>query len=222
MNPRTVLELGTLVKNFEELNTRYGIYTANAVIFHDLEYLYCINRLEPNVQIKSATQFDNVTFTLANSSTSEAKVVGGMTDFERKKHFINLQGAPEIKDLESTVYSSEFSTVESINAEGDVDRVTLRDETTKLNYIYEHNPLSIQQQINEKIITDQFVSFIVIDSPISFFKPYKTYTFVVDSQYNNLDIADHRYRLAYLEFGISKEGAGYESSIQTMLYRINK
>ena len=218
---RAVLELGTLVGNFDELNMRYGIYTANAVLFHDLERLYCINRLEPNVIIKSSTEFDTVTFVLINSSNPESHVIGGTTDFQRKKHFINLQGAPEIMPYDESVYLSEFSNLESIDNKGDVNTLTLRNNWTKLNYIYKHNRLSEQQQINEKLLTDQFVSFIT-HSPISYFKPYKTYTFVTDTQYNNLDISDHRYRLLYLEFGISKEGAEYESSIQPIIYRVNK
>lgn len=219
--PRTVLELGTLVGNIDELNTRYGIYTAKALIFHDLEYLYCLNRIQPNIQLKSTTEFDTVTFILANSSTPDAKLCGGVTDTARKTHFINLPGAPEITDYDTMINSMEFSTVESIDYEGTVDVTTLKSDDAKMEYIYEHNPLSTQQEINERILTDQVVSMIIADSPISFFKPYKTYNFLVDTQYSNLDIAGHQYRLNYLEFGITKEGSGYESTIQLMLYRID-
>lgn len=222
VNDETVLEMGTLVNNVDELNTRYGIYTANALIFYDFERLYCINRLEPNVIIKSATEFDNVTFTLINSADPESKVIGGTTDYERKKHFINLNGAPEIRDIKDDVYSSEFSTLESIDAIGEVNKFTVKDNITRLNYIYKHNPLTQQYQVNEKLLTDQFVSFILSYCPISFFKMYKTYTFVVGSQYTNLDIENHRYRLLYLEFGITKEGSEYESSTQVILYRVRE
>lgn len=219
--PRVVLEMGTLVGNIDELNKRYGIYTANALVFHDLENLYCLNRIKPNVEIKSTTQFDSVTFILANSSTPEAKLAGGSTDFGRKTHFINLPGAPEIQDYKPVINSAEFANIETIDADGTVDKITLKNDDTKMQYMYNHNPLSVQQEINERIVTDQIVSFIIADSPISVFKPHKTYNFIVDTQYSNLDLSNHLYRLQYLEFGIAKDGSNYESTIQMILYRVS-
>lgn len=219
---KVVLSLGSLVSNIDELNMRYGIYSAGVILFHDLTNLYCINRVTPNIEIPSTNDFDSVTFLLPNPNAPEITMSGGYTDFEMKKHYIMLNGKPEIYDYKAMINPVEFSTMETIDAQGTVDKITLDPESTKMNYRYKHNTLSVDQEINEKIITDQIVTFTIADSPISFFKPHKTYNFITDTMYNVLDLNNHIYRLNYLEFGIAREGAYFESTMQIKMVRVSK
>lgn len=216
-----VLTFNTLYSNIEDLNTRYGIYTSKPLVFHDLNNFYCLNRAEPNIVLKSVDEFDAVTMILINGLNPESKVVGGCTDMQSKTHFINMQGPPEINDYNTNINMVQFANIEAIDSDGNVSKQSLNSKNATSRYIYEHNPLSKQQEINENILHDQIVSFELADSPISFFKPYKTYTFITDSQYNDLDLSNHRYRLEYLEFGMTKEGHLFESSMKVTLSRIS-
>lgn len=217
-----MLSFATLKNNITDLNERYGIYTSAPLVFHDYINLYCLNRAEPNIVLNSANDFNDVVFLLINALNVESKVIGACTDISMRTHFINIQGAPEINDFNTNLPAVEFANVESVDANsGVVKSKSLNSTNATATYIYDQNPLSTQQAINEHILHDQTVSFEISDSPISVFKPYKTYSFITDSQYQDLDISGHKYRLNYIEFAMTKEGHQFESSMRVTLTRVS-
>ena len=93
-----ILPLGDLIGNIDVLNKTYGIYDSYPIIYYDLQYLYCINRMNPNIVLPSATNFGNITFILKNPTTPEHQISGSCTDVATKTHYINLREEPKIND----------------------------------------------------------------------------------------------------------------------------
>ena len=78
------LPMGDLINNINTLDTSYGLYDAEPIIYYDYKYLYCINRLKPDIIIKSAKEFGNITLLLLNEENPEHNVVGSYDDSEHK------------------------------------------------------------------------------------------------------------------------------------------
>lgn len=215
-----IIPIGDLVSNIDILNKSYGLYSSYPIIYYDLHYLYCIDRITPNIVIPSIVDFNAVTFIIKNSNDPEAKIPGGYNDLQSKTHYINLQGAPSIIDKSTQINSTQFATIQSIDTNGDISKVTLNDSSTKLNYIYKHNDLTIDQEINEKYRTDMIVSFIIADSPISIFRPYKTYRFLPSSEHSELKLDNKEFRLSTTSFSMQRSGTDFTHTISVNLYKI--
>lgn len=216
-----VLPIGDLIHNIDLFNKSYGLYKSYPIIYHDLRYLYCIDRISPNIIIPSVVDYNTVTFILKNTTFAESKIPGGYSDQKSKIHYINLQGPPVIVDNSTQINSTQFATVQAVDANGNISKVTLDANSTKLNYIYKHNDLTMEQEVNEKYRTDMNVSVTMADSPVTIFRPYKQYFFNPDTQYMSLKLQNKVFRLSTMTFTLHKDGSeNYIHSIKADLYKI--
>lgn len=216
-----VLPIGDLIDNIDLLNKSYGLYTSYPIIYYDLSYLYCIDRITPNIVIPSVVDYDTVTFILKNSTVAEAKIPGGYNDSKSKTHYINLQATPTIIDNSTQINNTQFATIQSVDADGNVSKITLDPNSTKLNYIYKHNELTMEQEVNEKYRTDTTISVIATECPVTIFRPYKQYLFNADTEYSSLKLQNKTFRLSSLVFTLHKNGSNeFIHSVQANLYKI--
>ena len=217
------LPLGDLIGNIDTLNKVYGLYDSYPIVYYDLEYLYCVNRFNPNIILPKATDYSNITFILMNPSKPDRQVTGSCNDAETKTHYINLRTPPEINDTTARSTSTKFATVTSIDKEGTVNKSTIDDNATALKYVYEQNDMTVDQVVNENMIGHQ-ISLQINNSAVSFLKPYKTLTFDVDTQFTELGITGVEYRLIAWTLTINRQGATPEDCKymhDTSIYIIN-
>lgn len=215
-----IIPLDNLVGNINALNKAYGLYNAYPIIYHDLKYLYCINRIEPNVIIPSSTDFNEVVLVLKNSIDETSKIPGAATDIASKSHYVNLQGSPVVEDYSTHVDKTQFATIASVDNNGNVTKTTLNDTSTKINFIYQHNEMTVDQEINEKLRTDMTVTVALADCAASVFTPYKSYTFDIDTQYTTLDLQKKTFRLGSQIINFKKNGTDFTESTTLSLYKI--
>lgn len=208
--PYVMLPLGDLVGNIDTLNTVYGIYNAYPIIYYDLQYLYCINKYEPNITLPTATDFGTIKFIIANPDTSDQQVPGSYTDMESKTHYINLINEPVIYDYTPKQTSTKFSTITAIDVDGVVSKTTVDDNATKLKYIYQQNSMTVDQLKNEQL-NGLNIDVSLNDSAVSFIKPFKTVLFEPDTQYLNLGIDGKEFRITKWSISITREGTGEKS-----------
>lgn len=202
-----ILPLGDLIGNIDVLNKTYGIYDSYPIIYYDLQYLYCINRMNPNIVLPSATDFGNITFILKNPTTPEQQISGSCTDVATKTHYINLREEPKINDYTNMITSTKFSTIGSIDVDGKFVKTTLDNDATTLKYVFEQNAMTVDQIVNENMNGPTIV-MAVNSIAASMLKPYKNITFDVDTQYTNLGLEGHIYRLNAWNLSITREGTG--------------
>lgn len=188
------LPMGDLIDNINTLDTSYGLYDAEPIIYYDYKYLYCINRLKPDIIIKSAKEFGNITLLLLNEENPEHNVVGSYDDSEHKTHYINLQTMPEVLDTSERRTSTKFATLMTVASDGTINQQTMDPETTKVRFLREYNELSQDKYINSEML-GHVVTVHTNSCCISFIKPYKTFLFEVDSQYRDKKLTGHEYRL---------------------------
>ena len=218
--PKVVLPLNTLIGNIKALNSKYGLYDCNPIVFWDMKYLYCLNKREPNAHMEdTATDFGTVTFTLYNPDDDHHLIRGSFDDPNSSTHFINLEDPPHIRDDSYQDTNTKTSTVITVDKDGAVNSDTTIDEdATKATYIYADNALSKAQVINE-MITGPVVSVVAKDSSVRFLRPYKDYNFQVGSTYTNLNLTGKTFRLLQYSLGIRREGSsGYLNDVGMVLY----
>lgn len=202
--PYVSIPLGDLVSNINTFNHGYGIYDSNPIIYYDYKYIYCLNIINPDITIQSASEFGNISFILLNTSNPEHNVVGSNTDMNARTHFINLQNPPRIIDVSDKDTSTKFSTVVSIDSSGKVDKNTVDETATKVKFIRQYNELTSTQLINQTL-QGHILQLSTNSCCISFLKPYKSYAFDVDTQYSDKDLSGHDYRLIQWTLHIERD-----------------
>lgn len=200
------LPLGDLIGNIDTMNKVYGLYDSYPIVYYDMEYLYCVNRFNPNIILPKATDYSNITFILMNPDLPDRQITGSCNDPETKTHYINLRTPPAINDNTARVTSTKFATVTSVDKEGTVNKSTIDDKATALKYVYAQNDMTVDQVVNESMIGHQ-ISLQINNSAVSFLKPYKTITFDVDTQFTELGITGKEYRLIAWTLTINRQGA---------------
>ena len=218
--PKVVLPLNTLIGNIKTLNTKYGLYDCDPIIFWDMKYLYCLNKREPNTQMEdTATDFGTVTFTLYNPDDEHHLIRGSYDDPDTSTHYINLESPPHIRDDTYQDSHTKTSTIITVDKDGTVDNDTTIDENaTKATYIYAENELTKKQVLNE-MITGPTVDVVAKDSSVKFLRPYKDYNFQVGSTYENLNLTKRTFRLLQYSLGIRRDGsAEYINDVGMVLY----
>lgn len=201
-----ILPLGDLVGNIDTLNKAYGLYESYPIIYYDMEYLYCINKVKPNVTIRSASDFGTVTMIMKNPNSPESRITGSYTDYTAKTHYINLNQVPTILDQTIQDGSTKFATLTTINSDGTVQKETIDNEATKLQYAYAFNELTMDQLINETL-TGHSVNIVTENCCISCLRPWKSFNFDVDTMYMDLGLTGHDYRLINWKMEGRREGA---------------
>lgn len=213
-----VIPLQDLVHNIYHINHTYGLYDCVPIIYHDLTYLYCLSKRNPDIIMEDTTEYGNVTFILLDPSDPAHEVTGSCDDDENKTHWINLNAPPGIYDESTRDTSAKFSTITTVNAKGEVTKTTLDEDATALAYLYAITDLTEDQMKNE-FISGHFVSIKALNSSVRFVKPYKDYTFVTGDSYINLGLAGNTYRLLGWVLGIHREGThNYLSEVTMTLY----
>ncbi|MCM1230059.1 MAG: hypothetical protein NC489_08000 [Ruminococcus flavefaciens] len=216
--PDFVLPLGDLVTNIDHMNTEYGLYDCNPIIYYDFTNMYCISKVKPNIIAPSATDYGTITFILLNPEKPDHEISGSYDDAATKTHWMNLQVEPHISDTRTRDTSTKLSTLTSVNSKGEVNKTTLNDDATRLKYIYATNELTEQQLMNETM-TGPTLSIRLPNVTVRPLKPYKDYTFEADTSYDNLDLNNHIFRILGWTLGIQREGAvEYLSEITAELY----
>lgn len=172
-----ILPPGNLIDNIDVLNRRYGIYNSYPIIYYDFNFLYCINKVAPNIVIPSSVDFDTVTFILKNISDPSHLIYGSGIDQSSKTHYTNLQSAPTINDKTIQSTTSKFSTLATVDYNGNVSKTTLDANSTALIYETAHNSYTSDQIINE-IMSGPVLTISTYNAGISFMTPYKTYLLI--------------------------------------------
>lgn len=205
------LPLGDLVSNITRLNTVYGLYSTYPIIYYDLHNLYCLNKIEPNITLPNATDFGTIMLILRNANTPDRQVPGSYNDMKNKVHYINLKNEPIIIDPSNKISSTKFATLTSINSSGTVNKRTVDEDATKLAYVYEQNDMTMDQVTNEQL-NGHIVTISANGTATSFIKPFKEVLFDPDTQYLNLDLTGHIYRIISWNLSITREGSGVNSN----------
>ena len=148
---------------------------------------------------------------MINPNSPERQISGSYTDLQTKAHYINVTEPPHINDLSDKINSTKFSTITAIYKNGKVDKTTLSDSDTALTYVYSQNNMTVDQVVNENM-QGHIVPIQVNNSAVSFLRPYKTVTFEVDTQFLNLGLHGHEYRIAGWSLSITREGQGLDGN----------
>lgn len=207
-----------LVHNIYHLNHTYGLYDCVPLIYHDLEYLYCLSKRKPDIVMDDTTEYGNVSFILLDPDDPAHDITGSCDDDKNKTHWINLNQPPDIYDESVRDTNAKFSTITTVNGKGEVTKTTLDDSATALIYVYAITDLTESQILNE-FISGHFIALKALNSSVRFIKPYKDYMFATGESYMNLGLAGNIYRLLGWVLGIHREGTNnYLSEVTMTLY----
>lgn len=213
------VSLGDLIANITEINERYGLYDARPIIYYDYKYLYCINPYDPDIMMESATEFGNVTFTIFNSSRAERNIVGSCTDLQTQTHYVNLRVYPKVQEVSEKDTNTKFSTVLSVDSTGGISKNTVDENATKMHFTRQMNSLTQQQLIHEKLHGHR-VNLTITNCCVSTLRPYKIYTFDVDTEYSDKGLTGHDYRLIGMDIFLERDE--YTRYIQTVEVRLQR
>lgn len=203
-----ILPLGDLIGNINTINQGYGVYSSYPIIYYDLINLYCIDKVAPNITMPLAKEYGNIVLMLKNMTVPDHQVTGSYNDPTSRTHFVNLTGVPAIDDYTAEIGSTKFSTVTSVDSQGNVNKTTVSEDATALNYVYAHSAHTVEQVINETMYGPT-VRVVAQNSSVLFLKPYKLVTFDMDTQYQNLGLdRGDIFRILNWSLSITREGAG--------------
>ena len=204
--------IGNLRANINSLNVNYGLYDSYPVLFYDYKYLYCINQYNPNIIMKDATEFGNISLLLLNKTTPQHNITGSCTDVTRQTHYINLTELPSIMNVAEKSTSTKFSTVMSVDSTGNVSKDTVDNNATSVRFMRQYNELTRQQTINQNLIGHK-IHITTENCGIQFLKPYKNFTFEVESEYYDKGLTGHTYRIDMMNVYINRDS--YDRDIHT-------
>lgn len=198
----------TLTGNIRTINNIYGVYSCDPIIYYDGEYLYCIDWLKPNIEMKSSSDFGNIVLMLDNDVEPDMNVTGSYNDPSSKTHFISMSQTPTILENEIESSSTQFATITTVDSKGNVQKDTVDSNATAAAYVYNENPNTANRKINEsQYLRQVFASF--SNTSIAFLKPYKIVTFQMGSQYSNLQLdSGNTYRIEGWTCEIIRETVG--------------
>lgn len=216
-----VFPYGDLIGNIMLLNHKYGIYNFTPTVYYDLHYLYCINRLNPNIVLQQHNDYGEVLFLLYNSTDPLREAEGAYDDTEAKTHVINIKQDPVITNVQQKKKSSKFSTVTTINKSGRVTKQNTgnttnttgnNDSSSAMAYAYAYNNLTQDQLINDNLAKGRTIDLVINNINISAIRPYKRYSFQVDTQFVNMDLNGKTFRIRAWGTVISRDGGRSEKS----------
>lgn len=176
-----VLKLGSLVKNVDSLNSMYGIWSSPMIIFDDYQYIYCIDRNNPNIVLPKATDYDTVLLMVSNARDGMRVARGSGNSSENRTHYVNLASEPAVEDNSTTTTKTEFGTIAAINSDGTVKKVTVDENSPKMKFVRGRNDMTVDQYVNTHLRNPIVVTVTAELTALSIFKPYKTYRFDVDN-----------------------------------------
>lgn len=203
------IPMNSLIENIDELNVYYGLYTCTPLVYWDylFDEMYCINRFDPNIILNSRTTFTSVQFRLRSVTDPKSIAVGSMDSLSEKMHFVAVNSVPTTYSMQENQYYTDFSTLTTVNtSSGQVKKETLNADSTKALYVTENSLFTKAQIINDAIVPGFIVSFEITDMSLKIFRPYKTYRFNADEEFNTLDLNNKKYRIGYYGFELKSEG----------------
>lgn len=224
-----IFPYGDLIGNIMLLNQKYGIYNYNPTIYYDLQYLYCINRLNPNIIMKSKTDFAEIIIHLHNVIDPTREVEGSYDDIKNSTHHVSIKQDPVITDIQQKKGDTKFTTVTTVNKSGRISKramdtksssyavknvrsTTNMSTSTAMAYTYAYNNLTEDQMVNNNLAKGRNVDILVNNINISMFKPYKKIGFNSDSQFTNLELDNKTYRLSGWGVIITRQGGRVKST----------
>ena len=203
------LPLASLIKNIDYINTYYGLYSCTPLVYWDFLFktAYCINRYNPNIKITNKSDFDNVTFILSSTSSPQSIQSGSSNSLQDRTHYVPVNNLPTIQNFQKENQYTTMSNIISIDAQnGKVIKKTLNSDSTSNEYILNQNKLSMSQYINDLTIPGFVVALSTTDSSLKIFKPYKTYRFNTDPEYDNMNLKNKKFRIGYFGFELHSNG----------------
>ena len=211
-----VFPYGDLIGNISYMNSRYGIYDSEPLVYYDGNYLYCVNRLNPNIKVRQVNNYNDVIFTLYNPTSPNRQSEGSCDDSVDKAHYMNLANDPIITDYSQRKEDAKFDTVTTISKNGSVSKQNLTQSasgaSTAMVYTYAYNELSEDQIINDNLAKGRTVTVSVNNASLFPLVPYKRFGFSPDSQYTDLNLQGKAFRLKGWTVTVSREGAGSQAS----------
>lgn len=201
-----LVPVDTLIGNVRYINRYYGLYSCNPIIFHDLKYLYCIDKRKPNISLENPEKYSTITFVLANPDSAEYQVHGSNDDSKNMTHWINLNLEPQVEVMDQIEVASKMGTLLSVSNGGNVSRDTIVGTATRLNQIRSQHALSVEQYRSE-LVHGEIVNLVANDAAVYFLKPYKDYRFAIDSSYTDIRISPSTiYRISKWSLNIRRSG----------------
>ena len=220
-----IFPYGDLIGNIMLLNHKYGIYNFTPTVYYDLQYLYCINRLNPNIVLNQHNDYGEVLFLLYNSTNTLREAEGAYDDIQARTHVINIKQDPVITDSQQKKTSSKFSTVTTINKNGQISKQTAefnkntvtkvsssRDTSSAMAYAYAYNNLTQDQLMNDNLAKGRTIDLVINNINLTALRPYKRYSFQVDTQFENMNLNSKTFRLRAWGTVISRDGGRSEKS----------
>lgn len=210
-----VFPYGDLIGNISYMNSRYGIYDSEPLVYYDGSYLYCLNRLDPNIKVRQVNNYNDVIFLLYNPTSANRESEGSCDDNVNKAHYMNLSNDPIITNYNQRKEDIKFDTVTTVSGDGSVVKRNLTQNVTNAStamvYTYAYNDLTGEQIINDNLAKGRTATVSVNNASISALVPYKRFGFFTDTQYTNLDLQGKTFRLKGWTLTVSREGAGSQA-----------
>lgn len=208
-----VLPMGDVIGNIDTINTQYGLWSSDAIIFDDYTYLYCIDRNNPNIIINRTSDYDTVMFKVPSNDNTLWIATGSGDDAKNKCHYVNIAYDPSVEDNTATTTQTEFGTLTSVDTNGTVKKYTVDANSPKIKVIRSTNDLSVDQYMSQ-LANPIIVTLTATDCSLDIFKPYKNYWFDVEET-NALyeKLASKIFRLQYLSSTLNKKQDYFEPTV---------
>lgn len=232
-----IFPYGDLIGNINMLNNKYGIYNYTPTVYYDLHYLYCINRLRPNIILNNRLDFAEVSIILRSATDAARVAEGSYDDIENSTHLINIKQDPVITDAQQRKTETKFATVTTVDKSGNISKQTAKfnkdrsitkvksttDTSSAMAYVYAYNNMTQDQLMNVNLAKGRTVDIIVNNVSMFIFRPYKRFSFDCDNQYSNLELDHKTFRLSGWGALITREGgrdpsANYIHSLSMSLF----
>lgn len=211
-----VFPYGDLIGNISYMNSRYGIYDSEPLVYYDGNYLYCLNRLDPNIKVRQVNNYNDVIFLLYNPTSANRESEGSCDDATNKAHYMNLSNDPILTNYSQRKEDTKFDTVTTVSENGNVVKRNLDQNTTgsstAMVYTYAYNDMTGDQVINDNLAKGRTATVSVNNASISALVPYKRFGFFTDTQYTDLDLQGKAFRLKGWTLTVTREGAGSQAS----------
>lgn len=211
-----VFPYGDLIGNISYMNSRYGIYDSDPLVYYDGNYLYCLNRLDPNIKVRQVNNYNDVIFLLYNPTSANRQSEGSCDDATNKAHYMNLSNDPILTNYSQRKENVKFDTVTTVSKNGDIVKQNLDQNTTGTStamvYTYAYNDMTGDQIINDNLAKGRTATVSVNNASVSNLVPYKRFGFSPDTQYTDLDLQGKTFRLKGWTITVSREGAGSQAS----------
>lgn len=193
----------------DNFNKEYGIYKHEITLFSDIDYLYILDKSNPNITLVEPMQYGQIEITMQGQTSGlDSFKSGSMIDTKSKTHIINVSQLPDIQNLEDHIGRMNYSNIMSFDkSSANVNRSKTADSGKKVQYISSINSLKSEQIKNSIKGNTKNVSVIVDHASMNIVRPYKTFKFSMDSELSNYDYSGN-FRASRVSYILESDGSG--------------